>query len=79
MVEETREDRARAVDVKRYRAGGSTCSGGPEGEWVAELHRRGHARPARRARKLVLKALEQASGLRLYALSSPSGPASWVD
>ncbi len=66
-MEETREDRVRAVDVRRY-VKEISVSRGAEGEWAVEFTAAvtpaGTARPG-----LVLKALEQASGLRLVPVS----------
>jgi hypothetical protein len=63
VVEETRGDRVRAVDVKRYVAE-VEVSRNNEDEWVlgftAAVTPAGTARP-----ELVLKAVGQASGLRL--------------
>jgi radical SAM-linked protein len=67
VVEETREDRVRVVDVKRY-VKEIRVNRGAEGEWAAAFTAAvtpaGTARPG-----LVLKALEQASGLRLVPVS----------
>ena len=66
-VEETREDRVRVVDVKRY-VKELSVSRGAEGEWLvgftAAVTPAGTARP-----ELVLKALGQASALRLVPVS----------
>jgi radical SAM superfamily enzyme YgiQ (UPF0313 family) len=66
-VEETREGRVRIVDIKRY-VEEIHVELGPGDEWVvhftAAVTPAGTARPA-----LVLKALSQASGLTLTALS----------
>jgi radical SAM-linked protein len=65
LVEETREDRVRSVDVKRF-VKQIDLAQGPDGEWYAEFTAAvtptGTARP-----ETVLKALEQASGARLTA------------
>jgi radical SAM-linked protein len=67
MVEETREDRQRTVDVKRY-VEKIEVSRGPDGGWLAgftaTVTPAGTARP-----EAVLKALERASGRRLTSLS----------
>jgi radical SAM-linked protein len=67
VVEETREERIRVVDVKRY-VKEVHLSPGAGGEWVVEFTAAvtpaGTARPG-----LVLKALEQASALKLVPVS----------
>jgi radical SAM-linked protein len=65
-VEETREDRVRVVDVRRYVEEvfvGRDAEGRWAMEFTAEVTPKGTARP-----ELVLKALEQASGLSLSCL-----------
>jgi radical SAM-linked protein len=67
VVEETREDRVRAVDVKRY-VRQVEVSRGARGSWTARFAAAvtpaGSARP-----EVVLKALQQASGLDLVPVS----------